>query len=206
MENLSSRITASMVRGIFGERLIDNNFRGPWTEYMVAEALGEECEVVSHAWHAWDLQIGDTQSAFPDRIRIQVKNTARLQTWHRPGGKLTDCQWKLELRPKPNYFDAYNPGAPCEDYGYLCDLFVLCHHPLEDFDTADHRNPHQWNFYLVPVTENHDVFPLKRRQAKNCSYTVVPDSLRKGIRRRPPIEPLTFNELTPSAIRESLRI
>ena len=207
MRKVSSRITEALTRDVFGQKLIDNNFRGPWTEYMVAEALGDECVVVSHSWHAWDLQLGNSEDTFPARIRIQVKNTARLQTWHRPNGRLTNCQWMLKMRRKPYYFDTYNPNVPCEDYGYMCDVFVLCHHPVEDPEIADHRDPNQWEFYVVPVTPHHRIFPIKagrQDQKTSSSYTVVPASLGKGIRGRPPIKPLSFDQLSPASIRSSL--
>ena len=96
-----------------------------------------------------------------------------------------------------------------EDYGHLCDEYVLCHHPLDDLEIADHRDPYQWEFYVVPVTPKHEIFPVKEwpeGQKRPPTYTVVPGSLRRGIRGRPPIEPLTFNRLNLSSVRSSLGI
>ena len=158
---VTQRITDRLMRDTFGQKLIDNNFRGPWAEYMVAEALGDQCIIVSEGWHAWDLQIGNSYNEFPERIRIQVKNTATLQTWHNATEKLSKCRWVLKMRPKAAYFDEYNPNVPCEDYGYLCDVYILCHHPISDPQIADHRDPNQWDFYVVPVTPAAFDFPFK---------------------------------------------
>ena len=207
--SIGQRILERLTRETFGQRLIDNSFRGVWTEFMVAEALGEGCVVVSQNWHAWDLQIGKSEDVFPSRIRIQVKNTAKLQTWHQFRPKPTECHWVLRMGDKPYYFDLYNPDIPCEPYGHLCDAYVLCHHPIEDPQVADHRDPDQWEFYVVPVTPRHDIYPVKGRpegQKAFPSYTVVPASLRKGIRGRPPIEPLTFGQLTQNRVRSALGI
>jgi len=204
-----NKIIKSASAALFGQRLIENNFRGTYTEFMVAEALGGNCEVVSEGWHAWDLQIGPSEANFPERIRIQVKNTARLQTWHAFTGLLTECAWQLKMRPRPSYFDDYNVAVPCEDYGHLCDVYVLCHHPLDDPEIVDHRNPSQWEFYVVPVAGEKLLFEPWRRpegQKNNPSYTVRPATLRKGIRGRKPIEPLSFERLTERALREALGI
>lgn len=208
-DSVAERIADRLMKDIFRQRRIDNNFRGPWTEFMVAEAIGNECEVVSHGWHPWDLQIGDRTKEFPERIRIQVKNTARLQTWHKPGDKLSDCQWVLRIGSPPEYFLEQNRDVPCESYGHLCDLYVLCFHPEEDFDIADHQDPFQWEFYLVPATTDHSMFPVKERptsQKTYQSYRVRPESLKQGIRGRPPVAPLTFGELDIAAVRRTLAI
>lgn len=202
-------ILEKLVHETFGQNLIDNSFRGVWTEFMVAEALGEGCAVVSQNWHPWDLQLGKSEDEFPERIRIQVKNTARLQTWHQSSSTPGACHWVLRMRPKPSYFDQYNPDIPCESYGHLCDVYVLCYHPIDDPRAADHRDPHQWEFYVIPVTPQHGIYPVVGKpegQKSSPSYTVVPASLRKGIRGRPPIEPLTFNQLTQERIRSALGI
>lgn len=201
-------IIAKLNADLYGRELIQNTLRGIFAEYMVAEALGPECRIVSDAWNAWDLELGDRQAAYPQRIRIQVKNTARTQTWHKRTGKLTDCQWSLSMRNRPKYFTRDNPGIPCEDYGYLCDAFILCHHPQEDWTIADHRDLDQWEFYVVPVTPHHNLFPLlapATLPGKPRSYTVLPSTLRKGIRGRPPLKPVGYMELTAAYVRNEMQ-
>ena len=139
-----------MMDGLFSQSLMDNSFRGIWCEYMVAEALGPECRTVGAGWHAWDLQIGDSKQDFPERIRIQVKNSARLQSWNAATGKESQCEFHLKLRNRPYYFEQYNAGVPCEVFGFLCDVYVLCWHN-EVGPRADHRDPFLWKFFIVPV-------------------------------------------------------
>ena len=202
-------ISQKIIDDTFNVKLMDNAMRGIWAEYMVAEALGEKCKIVGRDWHAWDLQIGDDFDIFPNRIRLQLKNTARLQSWYDKTLKPSKCQWKLPISNKPSYFDEYHAGVPCEDYGHLCDLYVLCHHPIEDFAIADHRDVNQWVFYLLPVVGAKAMFEPYTKpegQRSNPSYTVVPQSLRKGIRGRRPVEPVDFDGLTINAVKSALGI
>lgn len=195
------------MRDIFDSRLMQNNLRGIWAEYMVADALGRNCSIVSQSWNAWDLQFGDPASEYPNRIRIQVKNTARTQVWHQATRRLTDCQWSLALRNKSAFFDRDNPGVQCEDYGFLCDVFVLCHHFIEDWKVADHRDARQWRFFVVPVTLEHSIYRIvvpETSPRKSKTYTVVPASLKKWIRGRPPIRGISIEELTEDYVRKAL--
>lgn len=98
------RIEHRVIKEFLSSNLIDNNLRGYWIEAMVAEALGPNCQCVSGAWHVWDLQFGKSQDEYPNRIRIQVKNTARLQTWTHFSRNPSACQWELRARRKPSLF------------------------------------------------------------------------------------------------------
>lgn len=199
-----ARIKNRLMADLFGQPLMQNNLRGVWIEYMVAEALGPECRLVGGDWNAWDLELGDVRAEYPERIRIQVKNTACTQTWNQRFGRLTECEWALTLRRKPNYFAKYNPDIACEDYGFLCDVYVLCHHKEKDFSVADHHKAEQWDFYIVPVTPRHNLFrvlPPKDDRQRSKTYNVRPATLRKGHRGRSPVEPVSFAELSADAIR-----
>lgn len=115
----SDQISNRLMDSLLSERIMDNSLRGYWCEAMVAEALGPECKLVSQGWYPWDLQIGPDESEVPDRIRIQVKNSARLQQWNLENGKLSDCQFNLKYSKRPDYFERDYPGVACEDCGFL---------------------------------------------------------------------------------------
>ena len=176
---------------------------------MVAEALGPECRIVSGGWHAWDLQIGPDEATFPQRLRIQVKNSARLQTWNAESGKLSETTFQLTYRRRPAYFARDFPGVPCEDVGFMCDLFILCHHPIEDPKLADHRDPNQWEFFILPVvganpavTELEIAYKKKfvEQTGKPSSTHRRPRTLVQGIRGRPRISPVSIDELSPDLL------
>ncbi|KPP88284.1 MAG: hypothetical protein HLUCCO07_16040 [Rhodobacteraceae bacterium HLUCCO07] len=194
----------------FSRPLIDNTLRGLWCEFMIAEALGPECASTGFSWYPWDLQIGDGRTTFPERIRIQVKNSASLQSWNQANGQKTDPLFSLTWRKKPYYFERDDPGIPCETEGFLCDLFILCHHPVTDIGTADQRDPGQWDFYLLPVHgPNSAVTQAElqwaqqklRETGRNSSTQRRPSTLRSGIRGRQPCEPVGISDLTIDRIR-----
>lgn len=198
-----------------GSRLIDNTLRGYWCEAMLAEALGDECRVASHGWHLWDLQFGPDEAEFPERIRIQVKNSARLQPWNSKTGKLSEALFKLPFKKRPDYIERDWPGVPCEEYGFHCEVFALCYHPVEDPARADHRDPDQWLVYLLPVVgqgcalSGPEMEAARRavveRGARVSYADRRPETLEDGIRNRPPVKPRSVGDLSVELIRSLLR-
>lgn len=198
-----------MIRDFLAAKVMDNSLRGYWCEAMVAEALGPGCKIVSQGWHPWDLQFGSDQAEFPERVRIQVKNSARLQSWHKPGGKPSDSLFNLKFSKRPSYFETDYPGIPCEEVGFMCDVFILCHHPAEDWNAADQTDPEQWEFYVLPVLgPNIAVTEAEITAARgivadtgkpsNCQRR--PSTMKQGIRGRLPIVPVGIRDLNEPAI------
>lgn len=206
----ADRVKSRFFREAFGRPLLDNTMRGLWCEFMVAEALGPECRTVGFGWHPWDLQIGPDTARFPERMRIQLKNAAVLQSWNAESGKLTNVSFNLTWRQRPAYFTQTFPHVPCEEVGFLCDLFVLCHHPIRETAVADHRDPGQWHFYLLPVTgptcavSESELRALRSRTdltGKPATTQRQPATMQAGIRGRPPIAPIGIDELSVEMIR-----
>ena len=204
-------ITARLIRDAFDQPLIDNALRGYWCEYMVAEALGPACRHVGGGWHAWDLEVGSGRADDPV-IRIQVKNSARLQTWHRGGAMRSDPSFTLTYRRRPAYFDRDWAGVPCEEEGFLCDLYLLCLHDETDETVADHRDPAQWQFFVVPVTgplsgvtEEERAWAEEKFRRTNRPVTLIrkPRTLAAGIRGRLPIRSVGVGELSADLLRAS---
>lgn len=202
-----------MAQEAFGTRLMENSMRGIWCEYMIAEAIGPQCRPVSAGWHAWDLEVGDAGAGFPERIRIQVKNSARLQTWNVRSGKSSDCKFDLKYRKRPAGFEQTNPGMACEETGFLCDLFILCLHDCEDWRTADQTDPFQWKFYLLPVvggncavTRSELDAAQQRVLATGRPATCIrhPRTMEAGIRGRPPVKPVGIEALSVATIRTAM--
>ncbi len=202
-----------MVREVFAHRILENSFRGYWCEYMIAEALGPTVRAVGLGWNAWDLQIGDDKSEFPDRIRIQVKNSAARQSWHTQSSPISKSVFHLSYRKRPFYFEDQNPGVHCEEIGFMCELFVLCFHDGEDIDSVDQREPGEWKFYLLPVigpnaavTEEELAWASKKvaSNGRPSSCDRRPGTLELGIRGRPPINPVGIECLDISLVRNVL--
>jgi hypothetical protein len=119
----------------FGRPLIQNNLRALVVEAIVDLALPEGWRWCSADWAAWDFE-------HADGTYLEVKQSAARQTWAAP------------RNPSPPRFDiAHRKGrwdgaAWIAEPGRYAHIYVFGHHPISD-DTADHRDPAQWRFYVV---------------------------------------------------------
>ena len=122
----------------FGNPLVANNLRSMLVEAMVTEAL-PEWRCTSADWAGWDFESAEG-------IRLEVKQSAARQTWTKEGDPPSKCSFDIATRA------GYYEGARwTEGRRRYADIFVLAHHPRDDAD-ADHRDPHQWDFYVVRET------------------------------------------------------
>lgn len=212
--NVTADQISARVRREFLERpIMDNALRGYWCEAMVAEALGPECRIVSDGWNPWDLQVGPDGGSFPERIRLQVKNSAARQTWHGADDAPSASSFTMTWRAPPFYLARDNAAVPCEDEGFLCEMFVLCHHPVSGAN-ADQRDPRQWNVYLVPVigalsaVTDAEVAWCREKLARTGKPGTTQrrvETLEKGIRGRPPIRPRRVEDLSVDLIKSLLQ-
>ena len=205
------RISQRVLSEYFDLRVMDNNLRGYWCEAMVAEALGPDCRVCSGGWAPWDLELGAASKTFPDNIRIQVKNTARVQSWHGPTSVPSDPMFNLSYRSLPEYWNRDNPDRQCEAQGFLCDLFVLCFHGIDALEKADQRDPNQWQVFLISasprdgdITENEIRSCRKAHLGTGRPSTLQrrPATMAKGIRGRRATVNMTLTDLSGAIIRE----
>ena len=117
--------------------LSSNTTRGIVAEFIVACDLGV-ADGVRTEWGPWDLETRDG-------IKVEVKCSAYLQTWHqdrhssiefgiapRHAWKNKTNTWSTE---KKRWSDAY--------------VFALLHH--QDKATLDSLKLEQWTFYVVPT-------------------------------------------------------
>jgi hypothetical protein len=126
-------------RRLFGSPLLRNSIRGELVEEIVAMALEPEWALCSGDWGACDL-------VHPaSKLRIQVKQSAARQSWHKG-----DCP-----PPKPRFSIAEKTGRYEDGDRWIAErsrnaeIFIFAWHPITDA-SADHRNPQQWEFYVVP--------------------------------------------------------
>ena len=210
---IPSQIQNRVLTEYLTAKILDNALRGYFCEAMLAEALGPVCRIASHGWAPWDLEIGPRAARFPDRIRIQVKNSASLQTWHGSESPPSDSLFNLTWRRRPAYWDRDAKDVPCEDEGFLCDLFALCHHPVSDPAIADQTDPAQWQVYLLAADPalghitTAEVVACRAtfvRTGKPTSTQRRPVTLETGIRSRGSIQPIPIPALTLSHIYRAL--
>ena len=121
----------------FGRPLVQNNLRALLVEAMIDAVLPEGWTWESADWAGWDFRRADG-------IRLEVKQSSVRQTWasRKPTPGLFD------IRARTGYFVGSEFVA---EPGRNAEIYVFAHHPIGD-DTADHRNPLQWRFQVVPAS------------------------------------------------------
>lgn len=130
-------------RALFGKRLVTNTARGFLVEAMIAEALDPDWTWCAADYASWDFEKGN--------VRLEVKQSASLQSWNSETGKESACSFDIAARSK-----AWIDEAWIETGRRVADLYVFAHHPLTGAE-ADHREPSQWAFYVVPSSRLPDV-------------------------------------------------
>jgi hypothetical protein len=122
----------------YGKPLVENSYRGLIAEIIIGEALKPDWRLCSADWGGWDLQHGSG-------CRLEVKQSAARQTWAAPK---RPSQPSFDIRERTGYWEGSTwipqPGRPAH-------IYVFAYHPIRD-DTADHRDPSQWQFYVVPAS------------------------------------------------------
>lgn len=139
-------IIQMVAKEIYGGKVLNNSHRGDVVEMMVLKALGPEWRHVGLGWHPWDLQRGNG----PERVRIQVRQTAALQLWGESKTRSLQFNWKANA---PAYFERDNPDEAIESEGWFCDLFVFGVHDVADLEICDQGDPAQWEFIVIPVCD-----------------------------------------------------
>jgi hypothetical protein len=129
-------INARLWKRLYGGKVIENQLRGALVEELCAVALGDDWNITSEDWAAYDLE-------GPDGTRIQVKQSAALQTW----GVAKTAQFSI-ARKTGRWEGADWINQP----GHQADLYMLFWHPIKD-ETADHWDPDQWCVYVIPTDE-----------------------------------------------------
>ena len=132
-------LKGSLVERMFG-RVVENRWRGDLVEEIVVKALAPigwtHC---SADWSSWDLQHDES------RLKMQVKQTARQQTW----GVTTDNRYGIA--PATGFYERNVwKKLPCPQR--LSEVYLFAHHPIEG-EAADHWNARQWKFSVVAERE-----------------------------------------------------
>ena len=157
MENLLHEpLSQYLLDRFYGRPLIANLYRGDYVEGLILFALGEGWKQTPE-WSSWDLER-------EDGVRVEVKQSAALQSWHRSTGIKKPAPY-FDIAPRAGYYtdstDAavwvgLDPEEP--DFIRAADLYIFAWHPENNPDTADHRRAEQWQFFVVAetlLTERH---------------------------------------------------
>jgi len=129
-------IISSASSTIFGKPLVTNVYRSVIVEAVISAALSPDWQWCSADYFEYDF-------VHVDGTRLEVKQSAMKQTWQTMGTPRP--QWDIAER-KTVWVDNKRLDAP----GRNADLYVFGLHGVTDY-TADHRDPAQWSFFVVPT-------------------------------------------------------
>jgi hypothetical protein len=132
----SANIRALACRAAFGDALVSNTFRSVLAEAIVATALGSAWDWCSSDYAGWDFSRADG-------VRLEVKQSALLQTWNRWSGRVSASRFDIKPRKGCHIGPRWYEG-----HGRNADIYILAHHFVDD-DTVDHGCPDQWRFLVI---------------------------------------------------------
>lgn len=151
-------VVARVSDAAFGRPLVTNVLRGHVAEAIVALALEPEWRWCSADYCSWDFER-------TDGLRLEVKQSARLQTWDTGGG--AQVRPSFDVRERTGRWEQAawiaEPGRPAH-------LYLFCYHGRCNPRT-DHRDPEQWEFFVVPAAA---LPPVKRLALGSVSRLAIP--------------------------------
>ncbi len=120
--------------------LISNATRGRLAEFIVATATKIELSIPRDEWAAFDL-------VTPENIKIEVKSSAYIQSWHQKQPS------KISFSIKPSLFWDSTTNKQSKTKGRHVDVYVMCLLANTDQTTIDPLDMDQWKFYVLSVDE-----------------------------------------------------
>ena len=175
-----------------GQPIINNVARGLYVECMVELALQDRDPGwrLTDTWDGWDLEHGETLA------RVEVKQSAVLQTW-----KAAKASPTFGIPPRNRWWDNVRSDWVKTRPQRLADVYVFAWHPESDRNRADHREPEQWDFYVVaerdlsqePLTASISMGPL-RRLTSPCGYNALPHKVAGTVAGLPALKAQTQSE------------
>lgn len=150
----SALIASRAAAAIFGQPLVMNVYRSVIVEAIVAEALTD------WQWCSADYASYDFRRA--DGCRLEVKQSAMRQTW--VSARAPSPRW--DIAPRTGAWD--DEQVWVQGHGRNADLYVLALHGVTD-GSADHRDPEQWEFYVVAAAS----LPLQRTLSQVAAHRLA---------------------------------
>ena len=178
MWSLHDQIVDNLMNRFYGEPLINNVYRGDYVEEMILSALGEQWKSFG-GWGGWDLERDDG-------IRLEVKQSAALQSWHAAASAGKPSPSSFDIAPRGGYYtDSTDAGVwrTVEVPVRSADIYVFAWHPEKSPEIADHRRAEQWEFYVVresklpPKPQDNKTQKLSPSGVKELAAAVTHDEL-----------------------------
>jgi len=164
----SAEVIAKVAEAAFGRPLVTNVLRGHVAEAIVALALEPEWDWCSADYSGWDFERSDG-------LRLEVKHSAARQSWAttKPSKAIFD------VAARTGYWVSSTEWIA--GIGRAAHLYIFAHHGIYD-DHADHRDPSQWDFYVVPTSALPDIKQISLGTIKTITTAVSIDELAAAVR------------------------
>ncbi|WP_337185548.1 hypothetical protein [Phenylobacterium sp.] len=132
-------VLADVSARAFGRALVSNHLRSMVVETILALSLPAGWACCGEDWAGWDL-------AHEDGTRLEVKQSAARQTWPAPRRPAPPT---FDIRERTGWWEGatWFPGV-----GRHAHIYAFAYHPAKD-DTADHRDPRQWRFFVLRTSD-----------------------------------------------------
>ena len=146
MDQTHKPIIERLVERVYGHPLINNVERGAYVEHMIELALGKPWHLTP-PWDSWDLEHRQSLA------RIEIKQSAARQPWHtRRPRESPPTRASFSIKKPSTVYWADGTERKTRSPQRHADLYVFAWHPMEDWNTADHRRPDQWEFFVAAET------------------------------------------------------
>ena len=126
--------------------LLDNIYRGDYVECLVALSLGIGWEltwVSGWDWAAWDIE-------HESGARIEAKQSAARQRWDRTL-EAPIRRPRFDIAPREGFWTRDgNAWMQFQEPSRPADIYVLAWHGERQNKLANHCDPLQWQFFVVP--------------------------------------------------------
>jgi hypothetical protein len=139
---MRAELQERLTRALFSKPLIVNSFRGIVVEAIIALALEPEWQWMADGW-------GEVDFRNSDGVGLEVKQSAALQNWHEIGAK--PCSPRFDIAARTGYWDANSRWH--DKPGRNADVYVFAWNPETDRAMCDHRDPAQWEFYVIAARD-----------------------------------------------------
>lgn len=136
----SANIRRIAAEAAFGKALITNSYRGLVAEAIIASALEPVWQWCAADWAGWDFERSGG-------LRLEVRQSAALQTWRRSGDRPSICSFDIRARK-----GRYEGADWFDEPGRYAHIYIFAYHPVLD-EGADHCDPQQWQFFVVPTAD-----------------------------------------------------
>jgi hypothetical protein len=140
VEAMMNETAEWLARHLFDVPVIQNQYRSAFVEALIAPYLKSSgWSYTGDDWKGWDFE-------HSNGARMEIKQSAAVQTWHRRDGKRTKGQFDIAARS--GYFDELAKWTA--EPGRCADVYVFAWNGHGHDDGVDHHDQTQWQFYVVP--------------------------------------------------------